>query len=223
MQSVFDELYENSLAKCEFKNLISIITAEENIRLAYRNLKKNAGSRTPGTDGKTIADLAKMSEPELIGFVQQKFNWYQPQSVRRKEIPKGNGKTRPLGIPTIMDRLIQQCVLQVMEPICEAKFCETSNGFRPNRGVENALAQAEKHMQKSNLHIVIDIDIKGFFDNVNHGKLLRQIWAMGIHDKKLLSIISAMLKAEVAGIGFPEKRDTAGWNPFPAVIQHCSE
>lgn len=113
MQSVFDELYENSLAKCEFKNLISIITAEENIRLAYRNLKKNAGSRTPGTDGKTIADLAKMSEPELIGFVQQKFNWYQPQSVRRKEIPKSNGKTRPLGIPTIMDRLIQQCVLQI--------------------------------------------------------------------------------------------------------------
>lgn len=210
MQSVFDELYENSLAKCEFKNLISIITAEENIRLAYRNLKKNAGSRTPGTDGKTIADLAKMSEPELIGFVQQKFNWYQPQSVRRKEIPKGNGKTRPLGIPTIMDRLIQQCVLQVMEPICEAKFCETSNGFRPNRGVENALAQAEKHMQKSNLHIVIDIDIKGFFDNVNHGKLVRQIWAMGIHDKKLLSIISAMLKAEVAGIGFPEKGTPQG-------------
>lgn len=210
MQSVFDELYENSLAKCELKNLISIITAEENIRLAYRNLKKNAGSRTPGTDGKTIADLAKMSEPELIGLVQQKFKWYQPQSVRRKEIPKGNGKTRALGIPTIMDRLIQQCVLQVMEPICEAKFCETSNGFRPNRGVENALAQAEKHMQKSNLHIVIYIDIKGFFDNVNHGKLLRQIWAMGIHDKKLLSIISAMLKAEVAGIGFPEKGTPQG-------------
>lgn len=158
MQSVFDELYKKSLAKCEFKNLINIITTEENIRLAYRNLKKNAGSRTPGTDGKTIADLAKMSEPELIQLVQQKFKWYQPQSVRRKEIPKGNGKTRPLGIPTIMDRLIQQCVLQVMEPICEAKFCETSNGFRPNRGVENALAQAEKHMQKSNLHIVIDID-----------------------------------------------------------------
>ena len=210
MQSVFDELYENSLAKCEFKNLISIITTEENIRLAYRNLKKNTGSRTPGTDGKTIKYLAKMSEAELISMVQQKFEWYQPQSVRRKEIPKGNGKTRPLGIPTIMDRLIQQCILQVMEPICEAKFCDTSNGFRPNRGVENALAQAEKHMQTSNLHIVIDIDIKGFFDNVNHGKLLRQIWAMGIHDKKLLCIISAMLKAEVAGIGFPEKGTPQG-------------
>lgn len=210
MQSVFDELYENSLAKREFKNLISIITTEENIRLAYRNLKKNAGSRTPGTDGKNIEYLAKMSETELIRLVQQKFQWYQPQSVRRKEIPKGNGKTRPLGIPTIMDRLIQQCILQVMEPICEAKFCDTSNGFRPNRGVENALAQAEKHMQQSNLHIVIDIDIKSFFDNVNHGKLLRQIWAMGIHDKKLLCILSAMLKAEVAGIGFPEKGTPQG-------------
>ena len=210
MQSVFDELYENSLAKREFKNLISIITTEENIRLAYRNLKKNAGSRTPGTDGKNIEYLAKMSETELIRLVQQKFQWYQPQSVRRKEIPKGNGKTRPLGIPTIMDRLIQQCILQVMEPICEAKFCDISNGFRPNRGVENALAQAEKHMQQSNLHIVIDIDIKSFFDNVNHGKLLRQIWAMGIHDKKLLCILSAMLKAEVAGIGFPEKGTPQG-------------
>ena len=210
MQSVFDELYENSLAKREFKNLISIITTEENIRLAYRNLKKNAGSRTPGTDGKNIEYLAKMSETELIRLVQQKFQWYQPQSVRRKEIPKGNGKTRPLGIPTIMDRLIQQCILQVMEPICEAKFCDISNGFRPNRGVENALAQAEKHMQQSNLHIVIDIDIKSFFDNVNHGKLLRQIWALGIHDKKLLCILSAMLKAEVAGIGFPEKGTPQG-------------
>ena len=197
MQSVFDELYENSLAKCEFKNLISIITTEENIRLAYRNLKKNAGSRTPGTDGKTIADLAEMSEAELIHVVRKKFEWYQPQSVRRKDIPKGNGKTRPLGIPTIMDRLIQQCVLQVMEPICEAKFCDTSNGFRPNRGVENALAQAEKHMQTSNLHIVIDIDIKGFFDNVNHAKLIRQIWAMGIHDKKLIFLIKRILKAPI--------------------------
>lgn len=210
MQSVFDKLYADSLAGREFRNLLDIVTTEENIKLAYRNLKKNAGSKTPGTDKKNILDLAKLPESVLIQTIRKKFIRYQPQSVKRVEIPKGNGKTRPLGIPTIMDRLIQQCVLQVMEPICEAKFCDTSNGFRPNRGVENALAQAEKHMQKSNLHIVIDIDIKGFFDNVNHGKLLRQIWAMGIHDKKLLSIISAMLKAEVAGIGFPERGTPQG-------------
>ena len=210
MQSVFDKLYVDSLAGREFRNLLDIVTTEENIKLAYRNLKKNAGSKTPGTDGKTILDLANLPESVLVQTIQQKFVWYQPQAVKRVEIPKVNGKTRPLGIPTILDRLIQQCVLQVMEPICEAKFCDTSNGFRPNRGVENALAQAEKHMQRDHLHIVIDIDIKSFFDNVHHGKLLRQIWAMGIHDKKLLSIISAMLKAEVAGIGFPERGTPQG-------------
>lgn len=210
MQSVFDKLYKDSLAGREFKNLFGIITSEQNIKLAYRNLKKNTGSKTPGTDGRAIEYLAHLGEAEIVELVRCKLAWYQPQSVKRKEIPKGNGKMRPLGIPTITDRLIQQCVLQVMEPICEAKFCDTSNGFRPNRGVENALAQAEKHMQQGNLHIVIDIDIKGFFDNVSHGKLLRQIWAMGIHDKKLICIISAMLKAEVAGIGFPEKGTPQG-------------
>ena len=75
---------------------------------------------------------------------------------------------RPLGIPTIMDRLIQQCVLQVMEPICEAKFCETSNGFRPNRGVENALAQAEKHMQQGNLHITCTLLVQCLYRIIYH-------------------------------------------------------
>lgn len=117
---------------------------------------------------------------------------------------------RPLGIPTIMDRLIQQCVLQVLEPICEAKFHDRSNGFRPNRGAENALAQVEKLIQVSNNHIVVDIDIKGFFDNVSYGKLLKQMWTLGIREKRLLSIISSMLKAEVAGIGFPEQGTPQG-------------
>lgn len=210
MQPIFDELYENSKNNCIFTNLTDLIKREENIKLAYRNLKRNSGSRTQGTDHKTIDDLAQMKESDLVSLVQRKLDWYQPQSVRRVEIPKDNGKTRPLGIPTITDRLIQQCVLQVLEPICEAKFRETSNGFRPNRGVENALAQAEKHIQCGNLHIVIDLDIKGFFDNVNHGKLLKQMWTMGIRDKKLISIISAMLKAEVAGIGFPERGTPQG-------------
>lgn len=109
-----------------------------------------------------------------------------------------------------MDRLVQQCILQVLEPICEAKFHDHSNGFRPNRGAENALAQFKKLIQVSNMHIVIDIDIKGFFDNVSHGKLLKQLWALGIREKKLLSIISTMLKSEVAGIGFPEKGTPQG-------------
>ena len=210
MQSVFDKLYADSKKGVKFTELVEIIKSPENIKLAYRNMRKNKGSKTAGTDKKTISDLNKWKEENLIAHVQRKLDWYIPQKVRRIEIPKDNGKTRPLGIPTIMDRLIQQCILQVLEPICEAKFFERSNGFRPNRSAENAIAQAERMMQNVNLHYVVDVDIKSFFDNVNHGKLLKQMWTMGIQDKKLLCIISAMLKAEVAGIGFPEKGTPQG-------------
>ena len=205
-QHIQDELYADSQKGKIFSNLINIITSPENIRLAYRNIKKNDGSNTAGTDNRTIKDLEKLSDEQLIEKVQRKFNWYVPQSVRRVEIPKDNDPTkkRPLGIPTIMDRLIQQCVLQILEPICEAKFHDNSYGFRPNRSQEHAIAKACQNMQIINLHYVVDIDIKGFFDNVNHGKLLKQLWTLGIRDKKLISIISAMLKAEVAGIGFPK-------------------
>ena len=203
-QEIQDKLYAESKNGKIFNKLVEVIIQPENIRLAYRNMKKNDGSHTPGTDGKTIADLEKISDEEIVTLVQRKLTWYVPQSVRRVEIRKDNGKIRPLGIPTILDRLIQQCVLQVLEPICEAKFHDHSYGFRPNRSQQNAIAQVHKNMQLSHLHYVVDIDIKGFFDNVNHGKLLKQMWTMGIRDKKLLSIISAMLKAEVAGIGFPE-------------------
>lgn len=211
-QGVQDKLYEQSKRGKIFKNLVQIITLEENIKLAYRNIKKNTGSYTAGVDNKTIKDLAKWQDDRLIEYVRKKFQWYIPRAVRRVEIPKSSDPTkkRPLGIPTIMDRLIQQCILQVLEPICEAKFHNKSNGFRPNRSCETAIAQAEKNMQLSKLHFVVDIDIKGFFDNVNHGKLIKQMWTMGIRDKKLISIISAMLKAEVAEIGFPEKGTPQG-------------
>ena len=210
IQSVLDELYEKSKSECKFVNLISIIASEENIKLAYRNIKKNKGSKTHGTDGETIADLEKWQTDTLIKHIRKKLAFYQPQAVRRVEIPKANGKTRPLGIPTIMDRLIQQCIYQVLEPIAEAKFHERNNGFRPNRSVEHAMAQVYKMIQTQHLYYVIDIDIKSFFDNVQHGKLLKQLWTLGIRDKRLLKIISVMLKAEVAGIGFPEKGTPQG-------------
>lgn len=104
---------------------------------------------------------------------------------------------RPLGIPSIWDRLIQQCLLQVLEPICEAKFHERSNGFRPYRSAQNAIAQCYKMIQLQHLYYVVDVDIKGFFDNINHNKLIRQMWNLGIHDKKVLAIVKAMLKAEI--------------------------
>ena len=209
-QEVQDKLYADSMEGKVFKNLVDIILSEENIKLAYRNIKKNTGSKTAGTDGKTIKNLAKWKTQTVIDYVNNRLKWFVPQTVRRIEIPKPNGKTRPLGIPTIGDRLIQQCILQVLEPICEAKFYDKSFGFRPNRSTEHAIAQTYKYMQVDHLHYVVDIDIKGFFDNVNHGKLLKQMWALGIRDKKLLSIISAMLKAEVKGIGVPEKGTPQG-------------
>lgn len=173
MQSIFDELYADSKKGCYFCNIVEIMKQPENIKLAYRNIKKNKGSKTAGTDKKTISDLSKWKENALIAHVQKRLDWYIPDTVRRVEIPKENGKTRPLGIPTIMDRLIQQCILQVLEPICEAKFFKRSNGFRPNHSAENAIAQAERLIQKVGCHYVVDIDIKSFFDNVNHGKLLK--------------------------------------------------
>lgn len=211
-QGIQDKLYADSQKGRVFKHLTEIIALPENIRLAYRNIKANRGSKTAGTDGRTIKDLERLPDEKLVTLVQKKLGWYEPQSVLRVEIPKGNDPTkkRPLGIPTILDRLIQQCVLQVLEPICEAKFHDHSYGFRPNRSQEHAVALVYKNIQLSHYYYVVDIDIKGFFDNVNHGKLLKQMWTMGICDKKLMSIISAMLKAEVAGIGFPEKGTPQG-------------
>lgn len=211
IQNIFDGLYAQSKRGGNFSKLMDVITSDENILLAYRNLSKNKGSKTAGTDHKTIRYLSRFSNESLIRYVRKRLENYQPQSVLRREIPKGDtGKTRPLGIPTISDRLIQQCFLQVLEPICEAKFHERNNGFRPNRSAEQALAQCYAMIQKRDLHYVVDIDIKGFFDNVNHGKLLKQMWTIGIRDKQLLSIISSMLKAEVAGIGFPVKGTPQG-------------
>lgn len=210
LQNTLDKLYAESKNNCCFRHLMQYVASEDNIKLAYRNIKKNKGSKTAGADGKTIEDLNKWSISNLISHIQKRLKWYQPNKIRRVEIPKDNGKTRPLGIPTIMDRLIQQCFLQILEPICEAKFFERSNGFRPNRSAENAISQVYKMIQTQHLYYVVDVDIKSFFDNVNHGKLLKQMWTMGIQDKQLLKIISLMLKAEVAGIGFPEKGTPQG-------------
>lgn len=197
MQPLFDKLYADSKNGKVFNDLVRIIGCEENIRLAYRNIKRNGGSNTAGVDKLTIKDIEKLSVEQYVSIVQRKLMFYKPKPVKRVEIPKPNGKMRPLGIPTIIDRLVQQCILQVMEPICEAKFYERSNGFRPNRSTENAIAQCYKMINLQKLYFVVDVDIKGFFDNVNHTKLIQQIWHMGIRDKKLLCIIREMLKAPI--------------------------
>lgn len=197
LTDVFDDLYAKSKEQAVFPDLMPLILSDENIMLAYRNIKRNTGSRTAGVDDLTMKHIEKLSSEEVIAKVRHKLAWYKPKPVRRVEIPKPNGKMRPLGIPAIWDRLVQQCILQVLDPICEAKFHDRSNGFRPNRSTEHAIAQCMRMIQIQHLHFVVDVDIKGFFDNVNHAKLMRQMWTLGLRDKRLLCIIKQMLKAPV--------------------------
>lgn len=205
IQNIFDSLYSKSKENGKFTNLLQIITTQENIMLAYRNIKKNKGSKTKGSNKSTIVDIGDTEPEKLVNYVKSRLDNFSPHSIRRVEIEKYNGSMRPLGIPTIEDRLIQQCIKQVLEPICEAKFYKHSYGFRPNRSTHHALSRTMFLTNRNNFNFVVDIDIKGFFDNVNHAKLLKQMWTMGIHDKNLICIISKMLKAEIKGIGIPIK------------------
>ena len=203
MQETFDSLYARSKNGDVFDDLMDIVLSRENILLAYRNMKSNTGSRTAGTDKLNIFDISTLTADEVVSKVRfiltGSKHGYRPKPVRRKEIPKPYDptKTRPLGIPCIWDRLIQQCIKQVMEPICEAKFSENSYGFRPNRSVENAIAATYYRLNIGHLNYVIEFDIKGFFDNVNHSKLIKQIWSLGIRDTRLIGIVKRILTAPI--------------------------
>ena len=218
MQDTFDNLYSKSRNGEIFQNLMPLILSRENILLAYRNIKSNGGSKTRGTDKIVIDDIGKLSAEEYVEklryIVAGSKHGYRPKAVRRKEIPKLNGKLRPLGIPCMWDRLVQQCIKQIMEPVCEAKFSENSYGFRPLRSVEHAIQRIYQLMQRTNLHYVVEFDIKGFFDNVDHSKLIKQIWSLGIRDKQLLYVIKQIVKAPIkmpdGDIQYPEKGTPQG-------------
>lgn len=210
MQIIQDDLYKRAKKGYKFTNLLDYISCRDNILLAYRNIKKNVGSVTNGTDGKNIKDYEVMGQEEFIEYFQNKLGNYKPKSVRRVMIPKQGGKLRPLGIPCFEDRVIQQCIKQILEPICEAKFYKDSYGFRPNRSTHHAIAKCMYLMNRCNYHYVVDIDIEGFFDNVNHSKLKKQLWTLGIQDKNLISIIGKILKSEILGIGVPSKGTPQG-------------
>lgn len=203
LQGQFDELYARSKNDEEFTDIMPLILSRENILLTYRNIKANTGSKTAGTDKLTIDAIGKLTAEQMVEKVRYIVagspHGYRPKPVRRKDIPKtyDPGKTRPLGIPCIWDRLVQQCIKQGMEPICEAKFSDYSYGFHPNRSAEHAIAKTYQHIQRSHLHFIVEFDIKGFFDNVDHSKLIRQVWAKGIYDTHLIYVLRRILQTQI--------------------------
>lgn len=175
-----------------------------NIKTAITSVAKNSGSKTAGVDGKTKADYPNLDI--LVEEITKRLKNYKPGAVRRVNIPKpGTNKTRPLGIPNYIDRVIQMAIKQVIEPICEDKFYRKSYGFRPNRSAEHAIADIHKIVTLSRNYHVASVDIKGFFDNVNHEILINQMKNIGITCKKTLALIKAILKAPISDNGIIAK------------------
>ena len=137
----------------------------------------------------------------IFNKFKRRLSNFKPMKVRRIFIPKNNGGKRSLGIITFEDRLIQQCIRQVLEPVCESKFHPNSFGFRSLRSTRHAVSKMVLLIQMTKYDYCVDIDIKNFFDNVDHAVLVNQIYSLGICDKKLLAIISKMLKVNVEGEG----------------------
>ena len=176
------------------------ISNEVTIITAIHNIKANAGSKTAGVDRNKMDKYLQMPKEELIELIRSTMSNYKPKPAKRVYIEKTNGKQRPLGIPTVLDRIIQECIRIIIEPICEAKFYPHSYGFRPYRAQKHAVRDIVNIINGSNKSDSMPIyalegDIRGCFDNINHRTLLGKLWKVGIHDKRLMKIISQMLKA----------------------------
>jgi group II intron reverse transcriptase/maturase len=184
-------------------DLLEEVVARGNMRAAWRRVKGNGGS--PGGDGMTVQEL-----PAFL-----RANWeriraelvagrYQPQPVLRREIPKSGGGVRELGIPTVLDRLIQQAILQVLQPRFDPTFSSSSYGFRPGRSAHQAVCRAQQYVQAGR-RVVVDVDLERFFDRVNHDVLMSRL-GRRIEDKRLLSLIRRYLEAGVMAHGVVMER-----------------
>lgn len=200
MKQTLDFLYEKSKEGISFTGLVEAMVNEVTIVTAIHNIKSNKGSKTAGVDQMKMDRYLQMPREELIALIRDNFSNYRPKPARRAYIPKKNGKQRPLGIPTALDRIIQECVRIVIEPICEARFYPHSYGFRPYRAQKYAIRDIV-NVINSATHSpdqpvwAVEGDIKGCFDNIDHKILLKKIWRIGIHDKRVIKMIQQMLKA----------------------------
>ena len=195
LQELRRRIYRKAKAEktWRFWGLYVHVTRAETLRLAYQEAKANDGA--PGLDGMSFEDIEAQGVEKLLATIRQELltGTYQPTKNRRVEIPKGNGKTRKLGIPTIKDRVVQGAVKLILEPIFEADFHISSFAYRPRRTAHQALDRVV-HGLVQGLTRVIDVDLKSYFDNIRHHLLLRKL-AQRIEDPAILHLVKQILKA----------------------------
>ena len=176
------------------QQLMEEVCAYDNCVQAYKRVKSNKGS--PGIDGMTVEQLSGYLKEHWPAIREQLLSGtYKPQPVKRVEIPKPDGGVRKLGIPTVLDRMVQQAAMQVLQGRWDAEFSEHSHGFRPGRSAHQAVAKAQEYIAEGR-RWVVDLDLEKFFDRVNHDKLMAAI-ARRVADKRMLKLIRAFLTAGV--------------------------
>ena len=199
--------------------LMEEVCERENLKEALRRVKANKGSA--GVDGMTVGGITDYLKQHWPAIREQLLNGtYEPRPVRRVEIPKPDGGVRKLGIPTVLDRFIQQAVMQVLQRRWDPTFSESSYGFRPGRSAQQAVAQAQQHIADGHGWCV-DLDLEKFFDQVNHDKLMGQI-AKRVEDKRLLKLIRAFLNAGVMenGLVSPSVEGTPQGGPLSPLLSN---
>jgi RNA-directed DNA polymerase len=182
---------------------MELVVERENCLMALKRVRQNKGS--PGVDGMTVEELPEHLRAHWGAIRQQLLEGsYQPEMVRRVEIPKSGGGVRLLGIPTVLDRFIQQLVLQVLQPAFDPTFSEHSHGFRPGRRAHDAVRKAQRYIQEGG-RWVVDVDLEKFFDRVSHDVLMGKL-ENRIGDRRLLRIIRRYLEAGVMADGVVVER-----------------
>lgn len=203
----------------EYTSLMEVVLDRQNMLKAYANVVGNKGA--PGVDKVTTGDLKEYLKKHWPRIKNELLEGrYKPQAVKQVEIPKPDGGTRKLGIPTVTDRLIQQAIHQMLSPIYEKEFSESSYGFRPGRSAHQAIHKAKEYVAEGKKWVV-DLDLERFFDRVNHDILMARI-ARKIKDKRLLRLIRSYLQAGVmiGGLETPREEGTPQGGPLSPLLSN---
>jgi group II intron reverse transcriptase/maturase len=212
-----------SVARLETKEndgaeeLLEKVLDRDNLNRAYKRVKQNGGAA--GIDGMTVNEMLPYLKENREDFIQSiKAGEYKPQAVKRVEIPKPNGDVRKLGVPTVIDRMVQQAIIQVLQPIFEKVFSDSSYGFRPKRSAHGAIKQAKEYYEQG-YRYVVDLDLAKYFDTVNHDMLINMV-REEVGDEQVIKLIRKFLKSGIMeeGIISPSTEGTPqGGNLSPLL------